>query len=506
MSGIAAGSWPWLLRHEIRLAWRQVSGRRSRWWSLLMLLVFWALIHLGAWAMLSGALAIEQLPAVRVALGAAGWLVATLMLSQAILLSVSAVFDRGDLDLLLSSPLPSRQVFVVRGLGIAASYMGLYLLLLGPFAHVGAFTGHPGWLALYPAIAALALLATGLGLLLTLSLVRWLGARRARGVAQVMGAFTGALLVLGSQGQNLLPAAQRGAMQRALREWTGADGPLGPESLAWVPSRAAMGEPLPLLFLAVAGVGVFWAVVMLAHHRFVAGTQEPVTGDAVKRARRKAGPLNFRPGVWRNVLVKEWKLIARDPQLLSQTLLQVLYMLPLVFLASRRQDMLGPTMAGAIVLAGTLSATLAWITVAAEDAPELVGMAPVPIGRIRWMKVVAAIVPVWLLVSPLVAYLLLKAPAMALVFVGCLAGCSVSAGMAQVWYPRRGDRRNMSQRAKSGAAMNILEFIGGMGWAGIAWCLVEFPLGAVAVLPFALLPLAAAWVLGRAKRREGALV
>jgi hypothetical protein len=50
--------------------------------------------------------------------GAGG--LATFMLSSALKSSVLALFERGDLDLLLSSPLPSRSIFTVRLLGVAA--------------------------------------------------------------------------------------------------------------------------------------------------------------------------------------------------------------------------------------------------------------------------------------------------------------------------------------------------------------------------------------------------
>ena len=159
-----------------------------------------------------------------------------------------------------------------------------------------------------------------------------------------------------------------------------------------------------------------------------------------------------------------------------------------------------------IMLAAMLAGNLAWITVAAEDAPELIGVAPVAITRIRWLKALAALLPVWLLVSPILFYLLANNLWLATVFAFCLAGATVSAGVAQVWYPRQGDRKSMKKRGQANLLITVLEGISSMGWAGTAYCLVMAPRFAPIGLVFALLGPGAAWALGKSRRDEGALV
>src|SRR5207245_615341 len=144
--------------------------------------------------------------------------------------------------------------------------------------------------------------------------------------------------------------------------------------------------------------------------------------------------------------------------------------------------------------------------VSAEDAPELIGVAPISLTRIRWMKVVAAVLPVLLLVSPLFFYLSLKNLPLAAVFFFCLAGSTISAGLTQIWYPRQGDRKNMKKRMESGKVMGFLEGMCGMGWAGVAWCLVLAPIYTPLPLVFASFGPIAAWVLGRERREQGVLV
>ena len=137
MLRLKPASWPWLLRHEVRLQWRNVGGARL-WLVALFGGLVYACLHLAAWAILRGMNMVTPPPLAVAIGGAITWFVLTLMLSQAIMQSVTALFDRGDLDLLLSSPLSPRTVFTVRGLGIAVGCIMLYAVLLTPFAHVGA--------------------------------------------------------------------------------------------------------------------------------------------------------------------------------------------------------------------------------------------------------------------------------------------------------------------------------------------------------------------------------
>ena len=502
---LPVGSWPWLLRHELRLGWRGYGGMRL-WFALIGGGVLWALFHVAAWALLRGSAAMDLPPWITLAFGGLTWLILTLMLSQGIILSVGALFDRGDFDLLLSSPMSARTVFIVRGLGIAVSCVTLYLLLLSPFAHMGVFTGRAHLLAIYPALISMGLLVSALGMLLTLTLVRSFGARRARVVAQLIGALAGASLFLISQTQNMLGRDTRERIAAAFKLWMEPGGALAPDSLIWFPFRALLGEPLALITVMIAGVGGFWLVVNLTYQRFLAGTQEAVTGSARSAPAAAPGRFTFHAGLARNVLVKEWKLIARDPNLIAQTLLQLLYLLPLIFLVFRRQDAVMMVVPAAIMMAAMLAGNLAWITVAAEEAPELIGVAPVSPSRIRWLKALAAMLPVWLLVSPILFYLLANQAWLALVFGACLAGATLSAGVAQIWYPRQGDRKKMQRRGKANLLITILEGISAMGWAGTAYCLVMRPWLTIVPLLFALLGPGAAWVLGKSRRDGGVLV
>lgn len=494
-------SWPWLLRHELRLAWRNVGGARR---GVLIGLggLLWLGFHAAAWGLLRLADKVGELsPGVTLIGGAVMWLIFTLMLSQAILLSIGAFFDRGDLDLVLSSPVPPRNVFIVRGLGIAVSSVAIYAALLTPFAHVGLFTGKLSLLAIYPALAGLALLAAAIGMGLTIVLVRALGARRARTVAQLLGAFVGAAFFLTMQLGNLVSHQQTGRWFSAVVRNASDDGVLGSTSPLWLPFDAMLGQPIALFVVVALGAVSFMLIVTSMARRFLDGTQEAVGSNVTPMVETALEPARFRGPLTRAVLVKEWKLIGRDPQLIANTLLQVLYLLPLVFVWARQTSATTVILPALVMAAATLAAGLAWLTVAAEDAPSLLASAPVDVGLLLRAKLVAAVLPVWALMAPVALALLALRPAEAMALVVGVAGATVAVSTIQIALPQRGSRRDMRRRAKGNALASVMELTTTAGWTAMTWCLLAAPLFALLAAVPAIATPAVAWVIGAGRRR-----
>ncbi|MDQ6618144.1 MAG: hypothetical protein M3Z31_00350 [Pseudomonadota bacterium] len=489
------GSASWLLRHEITLAvrnWR-LQGRL-----LVICGAFaWLGLHVLAWLLLRVSHQPLASGMVMIVGGILTLVVISMMIAQGITLSVDALFVRGDLDLLLASPISPRTVFLVRSLGISLGSVAIYAFLLTPFADMGPFTGHPELLAIYPALAALALLTTAFAMLLTLALVRALGARRARVAAQVLGALIGASAFLASQAPNLFGSGVGGMTLAILRALWREDGLLGSASVMWWPFRALVGDMSMLSMFMVAGFLSFAFTVNFACAGFVAGTQDTVTGSRRKRGR---AALTFRRGVTRNVLVKEWKLIARDPNLIAQTLMQVLYALPLAFLLFRREENGAALVPLFVLIASTLAGSLAWLTVAAEDAPELIGAAPVSITRLAWTKVAAAVIPVWLLVLPVLVLFARHRVFAAVVAALCMVAATLCTGAMQVWYPQRGKRSDLKRRARSSMVVAMLEFVTGAAWTAVAWTILTAPRYVLIAAPLALLAPGLVWHLGRVRR------
>ena len=78
---------------------------------------------------------------------------------------------------------------------------------------------------------------------------------------------------------------------------------------------------------------------------------------------------------------KEWTLLARDPWLVSQTLMQILYLLPpalLLWVTFRDGTGAYVVLIPVVVMAaGQLAGGLAWLSISGEDAPDLVATAPI---------------------------------------------------------------------------------------------------------------------------------
>lgn len=511
----APGSVGWLLRHELRLAWFNASGgkegagkRRPANAAIGLALVGWAALHLLAWVAVR-ALAGREGDDPRILLAVSAVLAggAAFMLSSAIKSSVLVLFERSDLDLLLSSPLPSHSIFTVRLAVVAASTAAVYLFFLAPFAHAGLLQGQWRWLGIYPGVVSVAVLCSCLAMLLTLGLVRVLGARRTRVVAQVIGALAGAVFVIASQLHALSSGDSQGRVRAMLDGLLRRDGV--EDHLLLLPARAMLGEPLPMLLLAALAAVVFVLTARLTHRFFAHGLQ--LAASSARAGTARATPLrhHFGRSLFHTVVVKEWRLIVRDPHLLSQVLLQLLFLLPLFFLIFQRTDVQVQTLgAGLALLCGSLTGALAWIALSAEDAPDLLLVSPASMRTVRRAKLAAAIMPVLALVAVPLLWLTVRTPAAGLIVCFAVCGAVLGAGLIVFWCGRPGVRSNFKGRGKGGFVMNMLELLNSLAWGALGWFLAgatRTPLsdaGALAVTgsgALAVVVLGTAWLL-RVKR------
>src|SRR5689334_12689798 len=110
------------------------------------------------------------------------------VISSAFGFAVHALYTRGDLDLLLSSPVPVSHVYATRAAVVGLGAIGTIAVFLLPMANMAPFRGHWGPLAAYPVLGALGLAAAAIAFASTFGLVRIFGVRRARVMAQVAGA------------------------------------------------------------------------------------------------------------------------------------------------------------------------------------------------------------------------------------------------------------------------------------------------------------------------------
>jgi ABC-2 type transport system permease protein len=511
----APGSIGWLARHEARLFWYNAASgksnktaRRPGAGALAAIALAWLVLHVAAFFIVSRSAGLDAAdPRVLVAVTALLFGCMTFMLSSALSSSVLVLFERGDLDLLLSSPLSSRSIFAVRLGTVAIGTAALYLFLLAPFAHVGAMLGYARWLAVYPVILGCATIIACTAMLMTLGLVRVIGARRTRVVAQVIGALAGALLFILSQLFSHFSDGMEARAATAFARAFSADGPLGASSPLWLPGRALLGEPLPVLGLVLAAMAAALFTAARTHRFFVHGLQQAASSR--RAAPQPAGGVRYRFGrsLFDTVVRKEWRLIARDPHLISQVALQLIYLLPLFFIVFRRSEIQLPAVAaGLTLLCASLTASLAWIVVSAEDAPDLLRLAPAAPRIIRLAKLAAAAMPALALVAIPLFWLVVRAPVAGLLACFTVSGAVCAAALVVHWCGKPGTRSDYASRGKGGVLRSLLEVLNGLSWGGMAWCLVSAAsgeptdlqlLGTVGAFGLALFTLALAWFLRR---------
>jgi ABC-2 type transport system permease protein len=157
-----AGTIFWFAHHEWRLARRDwlwlMSGRRwSRRRAALGLIAIALFLHGFAYLVLYQSADLSRPPDKRMLVMLTGTLAlyGSMMLSQAMEAVTRAFYGRGDLDLILSSPVAAWRLFAVRIGAIAVTIAVMSLALAAPFINILAWFGGLRWLAAYGVIVAL---------------------------------------------------------------------------------------------------------------------------------------------------------------------------------------------------------------------------------------------------------------------------------------------------------------------------------------------------------------
>ena len=479
----APGGVVWLLRHELRLSYRTMRAARGGRAVVIMGVGFVVLaVFVGLPLALASRMHVAATPLFSLIVDAAAAGLFTLMLSQTLAAATSALFERGDLDLLLSSPLSGRKVLAVRGVGIALNPFLIYAAFAVPAVVPSALVGRPAYLSVLPLMAAIAMLAACAGLGIAMALFAVIGARATRTTGQAIAGVIGAAAFLLVQLRRFAPGLSARAYAAALA-WATPErfSPWSP--LSW-PARALLGSPWPLLAILVVCSAVFTLTLAGLGRRFVADAS--VSGGVDDTPARGAGRVSrarFSPSPLGAVMRKELRLLWRDPTLLSQVGLRVLYLIPLCFVLFRSvhggQAFALAYGVGLIsVVAAQVAGSLAWITVSAEDAPELIAASPAAGALARRGKLLAALAPVGVLLAPPLVLLLFLAPWAAVCGAVGVTLSGASAALINLWFEKPGSRSGFRKRSGS-VVTGLAEFIVGAGWgvttglgaAGQVWSL-----------------------------------
>jgi ABC-2 type transport system permease protein len=391
--------------------------------------------------------------------------------------SVIVLFDRGDLDLLVASPVPSKVIFASRLLSVALKIFLSFGSILIPIT-LFAVPAFPQLFGIYPALVGLSLSTSSLAMLLTLWLVRLLGAKRARTLTQVFTALLTAILFLGFQLPNLLRGneAKSAPIWSQLQTWLTEDSPFTVDSWVWFPARAIFLDPISVVLTLGVSCGLAWFAVETLHHSFISGSQQSVTDKKRLSSTRKTA--QFADRLSHILLFKEWRIIRRNPYLISATFMQILFLIPALIIVLRGSRS-GQAIASfstfvtvaSIVIGGSLASTMTQICVAGEEAPDLLKSAPIDRGKLRQLKLLAALIPVWLLLSPLFGVLLWRGEQWFIPLIVFLSATACAA-LLRLWNARPialSDIAKRRQDAQGDPLVGMLEVISIFLWGCVGF-------------------------------------
>lgn len=502
---LAPASTLWFARHELRLAWRDTwammtGGRRKRLagWAIGSLVVFAVMMTIAWFALAgwtqSGAVIDRQTLLLVSGMGLLFWAVT---LSQALEAVTRVYYARADLDLILSSPASSRRLFAVRAATVFVGTVLMGSLLVSPIILTLAVQDSPRWLSGYLVLAALAAVSVALALCVTRLLFQLAGPRRTRLLAQIIAGIVGAGFVIGIQAVAILSheGFSRLAFFQSAEIIASAPDETSP---LWLPARAAMGEPLPaLIILALALLLLAAAVAFIApsYGRLAISTASLHHTTGQRRPSTRA----FTPSTQRQTLRrKEWKLLQRDPWLVSQTLMQLLYLLPpalLLWVNYGAGDSTFIVVVPVLVMAaGQLAGGLAWLAISGEDAHDLVATAPLAPRTILRAKVEAVLAVIAIVLAPIIVVLAIMAWPMALATAVCAGLAASTATAIQLWFRVTAKRSMFRRRQVASRAATISEAFSSIFWAGTGalWASGSWFAIAMAVLALIVLGIARA--------------
>jgi ABC-2 type transport system permease protein len=447
------------------------AGRRNRARNLAIALIVVALLmHLLAYSMIGryAGVLIEPDKATLVVVTGIMLLVWSLLLSQAMELVTRVFYSRSDLDLILTSPVSPQKIFSVRISRIAAEVSLFAMLLAMPAIDVLAVLGGPRWLLAYGVVAAMGAVATAIAVALIVGLFRVIGAKRTRLIAQIVAAVIGAAFVIGLQ-IGAIYAYGRLSLAPLKSAWLIAHVPQI-DSPVWWPARAMLGDPAKLVLVLAVSIALLGAVMLI----FAAGFGDRVVAAAgVSQAivRQRRSKIFRSHSASRMLRQKEWILLARDPWLMSQTLMQILYLLPpALFLwhsfHKRTDDVYILLVPMIVMAAGHLGGNLAWLSISGEDAPDLVATAPISAQRIIWAKIEAVIGAIAFIFAPLVAALAFASIRAALVAGAGVLVAAASAILIQLYFRTQARRSQFRHRHRSASRIaTFAEAVTSIAWA-----------------------------------------
>ncbi len=503
----SVASLQWFAAHELRLAWRDWSwlfGKAHRWRNTGIAAVLLGLtvgLHGLAYHILNAHLVggfVVSKAALLVLTGGA-LLALTMMLSQALEMVTRAFYTRDDLDLILSSPSPAGHLFAVRLIMLAASNAAMSGLFLAPFINVAIALDGWHWIGGYAVVLSLGMISTALATAIVLCLFSVIAARRTRLVAQVTAAIVSASFLIGIQAVAIVGFGNVSRLSVLSSDWLRS---LAPDagSTAWVVGHAVTGELSAVCLLVAFAVVSLGLAACFGSQRFRGHVLTAANIGQPKQALNSGlRPVQTR-SVRASLMIKEWRLLARDPWLVSQTLMQVFYLVPpglMLWVSFGENNPMAAIIGPVVVMAiSQLAGGLAWLAISGEDAPDLMATAPVSNHSRVTAKLCAVLLLVGLVAMPfLIGLAFLSIWGAAAALLGTLLGTSCAI-VIQMMFHVQAKRSLFRRRQAASKAATLCEAFAAILCAAIAGVLAT-DLYALAVIPgvFLCLVMTTAWLL-----------
>jgi ABC-2 type transport system permease protein len=464
--------------HELRLAWRGGEAK-ARW---VRFLLFGALLLIMSGAGLPMGYVLRRHPLdlnegaiIGTALGFGFILV--MSFSTSLSFTAAGFIDRGDIELLLSSPLPMRRLLTVRLAATTVRSITLWLLLFGPPILAVACLAGPRWLNGILLLLDAGLIGTSISTWLAIVLFRILGRRQVKTTTTVITALSGLSMGFGPTLFNAhFGDAERAEKVGQFFDRAAALSFFSPESIGSLPARALLGEMGAALLLFIGALAFFLTTIAL-----VAPSFATIATQAEAQRHRSAGtaPLRgFGGNLFRQLLVKNYRLLLRNHSLLLQILARTMAFIPLLVINlshSGRSLDLAQIAGGVTLILGQAGGATVWAFIIAETQPDLLASSPHPAGLFRKSRLTAGLMPALILV--VAAAVLMAGRSMlaglAVLIMGtaaCLSSAAINS-MSRPVASRKSGGWNNAPRIPMSA--QFTDFAGGFAWAAAAWCLAN---------------------------------
>ena len=456
-----------ILANDLRLFIRGRSKSKSK-WSLGVAgsVVLIALLHLPAYAVFAnvGSTASSR--------GGAELLCVftiALVSMSALTRSLEILYDRGDLPMLLASPVPARIVLLTRLCDVALTTLLGTAAIVFPIVDTAIyfFGGRWAWAWLAWVCATLAL--SPVGVLVTLWTIQRIGAQRARTALQVLSITIGLFAMLAMQLPNCTRRA--GGAGPSIEPWHYFD-----ISVLQVFVKAAGGDLVWLFALASSAIGFQVLAWRGLGKSFTSGAQAAVAdlGGGRSGASSETAALAWQGAFSRTrrpaLVKKELRTLLRDPLLLARCSMQIVSLIPAligVMLANRAIGFASLALVGGPIAAITLAATMTFT----DEGHEFAAASPTARSELVASRTIAAALPVLLVAWALgMVPLALGFPLSALMTV--LATSALTPALA--WFvacrvlPASAEQRARNGRPGILGPTLLAMLLGGMASGGIA--------------------------------------